>query len=392
MKRIISVIVVLTVVASSCLFAITAVARYTDFTLYCNPAVETVSEDHMGDICVSIKLENNPGVWAMRLFVVYPEGLSLDDGYGCADVTNPGGVFSAAETLTVSTPDLNLDDISQPREFKQLMLDKGIVKEGYRSLNIYFESDSLNSMATSDGILLEMYFHLTDAAVTGDELSVQLYYGEQDVIGVGGSISSPVFTAYSPDTYGSVISVAGCTHQSTYIDRKEAGCITSGYEKEICSFCEKVLSEAIITQKGHSYVTVTEEATCAKEGTKKKLCSVCRGDETVLETYPIIPHSYEETVVPPTNTDYGYTLHTCSACGDEYKDNYVDPNAAKGDVNLDGKVNSLDTNLVKRYITGSHFFGEVGARVADVNGDGFVNAIDINQMIKFIVGYTDKLE
>lgn len=41
---------------------------------------------------------------------------------------------------------------------------------------------------------------------------------------------------------------------------------------------------------------------------------------------PITPghttHSYTETVVDPTCTEQGYTLHKC-ACGEEYKDNYV---------------------------------------------------------------------
>ena len=34
-------------------------------------------------------------------------------------------------------------------------------------------------------------------------------------------------------------------------------------------------------------------------------------------------HSYVESVVEPTCTEKGYTLHKCS-CGDESRDNYVD--------------------------------------------------------------------
>jgi len=33
---------------------------------------------------------------------------------------------------------------------------------------------------------------------------------------------------------------------------------------------------------------------------------------------------YTSTVVPPTYTEQGYTLHTCTVCGSSYKDNYVD--------------------------------------------------------------------
>ena len=35
-------------------------------------------------------------------------------------------------------------------------------------------------------------------------------------------------------------------------------------------------------------------------------------------------HNYIETIVAPTCTEKGYTLHTCSICGDEFKTNYKD--------------------------------------------------------------------
>lgn len=34
-------------------------------------------------------------------------------------------------------------------------------------------------------------------------------------------------------------------------------------------------------------------------------------------------HTYETEVVAPTCTEQGYTLHTCTGCGDSYKDTYV---------------------------------------------------------------------
>ena len=35
-------------------------------------------------------------------------------------------------------------------------------------------------------------------------------------------------------------------------------------------------------------------------------------------------HSYSLSVIDPTEAEKGYTLHTCSICGDAYKDNYTD--------------------------------------------------------------------
>ena len=37
-----------------------------------------------------------------------------------------------------------------------------------------------------------------------------------------------------------------------------------------------------------------------------------------------VSHEFEDTVVAPTYSEDGYTLHTCVHCGYSYKDNYVD--------------------------------------------------------------------
>ena len=39
---------------------------------------------------------------------------------------------------------------------------------------------------------------------------------------------------------------------------------------------------------------------------------------------PATGHKYTEKIVVPTTTTQGYTLHTCSVCGDSYKNNYTD--------------------------------------------------------------------
>ena len=36
-------------------------------------------------------------------------------------------------------------------------------------------------------------------------------------------------------------------------------------------------------------------------------------------------HTYEDSIVPPTYDEGGYTLHTCSVCGYSYKDAYTNP-------------------------------------------------------------------
>ena len=66
---------------------------------------------------------------------------------------------------------------------------------------------------------------------------------------------------------------------------------------------------------------ITEEATCTTTGTKTRACTVCGKVETV--TIAKTAHKYVNTVVKPTETAQGYTLHTCTKCGYSYKDNYT---------------------------------------------------------------------
>lgn len=73
----------------------------------------------------------------------------------------------------------------------------------------------------------------------------------------------------------------------------------------------------------HSYSSsITKQPTCTATGVRTYTCS-CGSSYT--ETIPAKGHSYKNQVIAPTLTEKGYTLHTCSVCGDSYKDTYVNP-------------------------------------------------------------------
>ena len=73
----------------------------------------------------------------------------------------------------------------------------------------------------------------------------------------------------------------------------------------------------------HSYSSsITKQPTCTATGVRTYTCS-CGSSYT--ETIPAKGHSYKNQVIAPTLTEKGYTLHTCSVCGDSYKDSYVNP-------------------------------------------------------------------
>lgn len=138
----------------------------------------------------------------------------------------------------------------------------------------------------------------------------------------------------------------------------------------------------------------------------------------------LAPHSYEETVIPPTCIEDGYTLHTCSICNDAYDSDitkktghafeltsvlkepdfenegeaeYLCPECLetktealpvlehwqKGDLNNDGKVNSVDSYMVKLLIVGyPGTLQELDA--ADMDNNGKINPVD-SYMTKFLI-------
>ena len=102
-----------------------------------------------------------------------------------------------------------------------------------------------------------------------------------------------------------------------------ATCITQGYTLHTCSNCGNSYKDTYISASDHDYsLTSQKVATCTANGEKIYICNHCGSTKT--ETIKATGHKYTETVVAPTSTEQGYTLHTCSVCGHSYKDNYTD--------------------------------------------------------------------
>ena len=99
-------------------------------------------------------------------------------------------------------------------------------------------------------------------------------------------------------------------------------CTSKGYTNHKCSRCGDSYKDTYKAALGHTWSkwTTTKKATCTADGSKTKTCSVCKKTETA--TIAKLRHDYAATVVKPTCTKQGYTLHKCSRCGDSYKDTY----------------------------------------------------------------------
>ena len=97
-------------------------------------------------------------------------------------------------------------------------------------------------------------------------------------------------------------------------------CITTGVKVYTCKNCGDIKTETI-AKISHNYISeVTKEPTCTENGEKKVFCTIC--NESHLESVLTKGHNYTTTVIKPSYTSNGYTIHTCSECGETFKDNF----------------------------------------------------------------------
>ena len=102
--------------------------------------------------------------------------------------------------------------------------------------------------------------------------------------------------------------------------RKDATCEEDGYYIETCSKCGNEHGKKLTYLKtGHSWEDwhVDLEPACAQKGQRHRLCSKCRKCET--EVLEALQHDNNGPIrrVNPTCTKSGYTVATCSKCGNE---------------------------------------------------------------------------
>ena len=177
---------------------------------------------------------------------------------------------------------------------------------------------------------------------------------------------------------------------------KKVGCITDGEQSRECSVCGNKETKTIAATGVHSYGSwkVAKAATCTTTGTKVRSCSECGAKETVI----IQPtgHKYVESIVKPTYTEKGYTLHKCSECGTSYKSSYTDKLvlASVSGVKLAGRAadalrvswnrnTSADGYIVEIYKDGA--WARAGKITTDSTTDFKVTGLKASTFYKFRV-------
>ena len=105
----------------------------------------------------------------------------------------------------------------------------------------------------------------------------------------------------------------------------QPGCETQGYTQHTCG-CGDTFSDSYTEPLGHDWNQwqIVKEATSEEEGLQHRTCLRCAAAEE--QKIPKLPeahsHAYKATVIAPTCTEAGYTVHQCT-CGDSYRDTVV---------------------------------------------------------------------
>ena len=113
----------------------------------------------------------------------------------------------------------------------------------------------------------------------------------------------------------------GHKYSSSWTIDKPATCTAEGSKSHHCIVCGDKKDITVIPQIAHNYISeVIKEPTCTEDGEKKVFCTMC--NESHLESISKKGHNYITTVINPSYTSNGYTIHTCSVCGETFKDSY----------------------------------------------------------------------
>ena len=107
-------------------------------------------------------------------------------------------------------------------------------------------------------------------------------------------------------------------------------CTEQGYTTHTC-VCGHSYTDAYTDPTGHVHGIPAEEnrvePSCTVPGSYDVVtrCTICHVElDRVNTVLPASGHNYEDTVTVPTCAEQGYTTHTCTVCGDSYRDALVE--------------------------------------------------------------------
>lgn len=151
-----------------------------------------------------------------------------------------------------------------------------------------------------------------------------------------------------------------------------------------CVDCGKLLYRVLGEPEAHTPAEgpVVLPADCESDGHERVVCTVC-GTVLTDEITPAYGHTVEkwETVRQPGDGESGEARGVCTRCGKTVTME-IPTGTARGDVNGDGVVNSIDARLVLRHAARLALLTAEASLRAEVSGDGIVNSSDARLILR----------
>lgn len=132
----------------------------------------------------------------------------------------------------------------------------------------------------------------------------------------------------------------------------------------------------------HTYETEITPPTCTEDGCTVYTCSFC-GD-TYTEPIPAKGHSFGEWMIEtnPTISASGTEKRVCGECGTVETREIPKLDYLKGDINKDGNVNSSDARLALRISARLEEATEERILIGDVNDDKKITSADARKILR----------
>ena len=256
---------------------------YENFTVFTTEA--NVSVDAT-EATVELRLVNNPGVTAMRVYIVYDEELEM------TSMEAVDGIFFGEE-FTLGNDMHAAPDASQSSilAFENM----GLSMEG-KVCAVLVAKTATDENRTAGGVLARLTFALPENLQQGASFPIDFCWTAGDVLQLvfdqNGHVLMDETLRLNPDRPTCYINVEACEHPNVVLE-------------------------------------TVKDATCTEEGLRSGVCPDC--GQTVEEVIPMIPHTPadEPKVIAPTCTEPGYIVEVCSVCENEIGEREVDPDNAE---------------------------------------------------------------
>ena len=165
----------------------------------------------------------------------------------------------------------------------------------------------------------------------------------------------------------------------TYFTIDTATCTEGGQLMDQCRYCgfETLPTDdngnayvSTTGAKGHNLVVERVGATCTADGYEGTVCKNC--DYSEVTTIKAEGHTYVDG--------------ECNVCGDIDPNYNATPDVMKGDLDNNGEINSMDSNILKRIIASKITPTEIHLIAGDVDGDGEITSLDSNYLARMLTG------